>query len=69
MKVDYSVPAIECEGCANSIIRSLSKLSGIKTVETDVETKRVSVEFEEAQTSDVAIRQRLTLAGFPPEAE
>lgn len=69
MKIEYVAPAIHCEGCANSIIKSLSRLSGVQSVETDVATKRVLVEFEEAQTSDAAIRQRLTLAGFPPETD
>ncbi len=69
MKIEYTAPAIHCEGCANSIIKSLSRLSGVQSVETDVDTKRVLVEFEEEQTSDAAIRQRLTLAGFPPETD
>jgi copper chaperone CopZ len=60
-------PAIHCEGCAGSITRSLSKLHGVEAVRVDVETKRVDVDFDEAQTGEAAIRQRLELAGFPAE--
>ena len=69
MTVNYFTPAIHCEGCAASIKRSLGKLKGVETVDVNVETKRVSVEFDDAQTGALAIQERLTMAGFQPEAE
>jgi copper chaperone CopZ len=60
-------PAIHCEGCANAIKRSLGKLPGVQSVNVDVESKRVSVQFESEQVDEVALRQRLALAGYPAE--
>jgi copper chaperone CopZ len=60
-------PAIHCEGCANAIKRSLGKLHGVQAVDVDVDRKRVSVQFENEQVSEAALRERLTLAGYPAE--
>jgi copper chaperone CopZ len=63
----YSAPAIHCEGCANSIQRSLGKLPGIASVNVEVASRRVDVEYDPEQTPEPAIRERLALAGFPAE--
>jgi copper chaperone CopZ len=63
----FIAPAIHCEGCANSIKRSLGKLPGVKDVQVDINVKRVDVLYEDTQTNESALRERLTLAGFPPE--
>ncbi|HLK59481.1 MAG TPA: heavy metal-associated domain-containing protein [Chthonomonadaceae bacterium] len=61
-------PAIECEGCANSIRRSLGKLTGIEHVDVEVAQKSVTVQYDAAQVDEAAVRQRLEQAGFPAEA-
>ena len=61
-------PAIECEGCANAIRRSLGKLSGIESIEVEVEKKNVTVQYDAGQVNEAALRQRLEQAGFPAEA-
>ena len=63
----YNAPAIHCDGCAASITRSLARLSGVRTVEVDVETKQITVDFDERQTSDAALKERLDLVGFPAQ--
>ena len=60
-------PAIQCEGCANAIKRSLGKLQGVQAVNVDVDGKRVSVQYESAEIDEAALRDRLALAGFPAE--
>ena len=60
-------PAIHCDGCANSIKRSLGKLAGVQSAEVHIETKRITIAYDDAQTNETALRERLTLAGFPPE--
>lgn len=61
------VPAIHCDGCANSIKRSLGKLPGVTDVTVDVKTKSVTVQYNEATVKDADIRTRLEAAGFPVE--
>ncbi len=63
------VPAIECAGCANSIVRSLRKLAGVEDVSVDVEAERVSLQFDAAAVSAETIADRLSQIGFPPAPE
>jgi copper chaperone CopZ len=59
------VPAIHCEGCANSIKRSLGKMPGVEQADIDIASKMVSVLYEPSQVTEEAIRTRLEAAGFP----
>ncbi len=60
-------PAIHCDGCANSIKRSLGKLSGIQDVQVDITHKTIRVAYDPAQITEDAVRARLDAAGFPAE--
>jgi copper chaperone CopZ len=62
----FTAPGIHCDGCADSIKRSLGRLPGVQTVEVDVADKRVDVKFDESATDEQSLRQRLEMAGFPP---
>ena len=64
----FITPAIHCDGCADSIKRSLGRLPGVQSVEVDVADKRVDVRYDEGETSNQAIRERLEMAGFPPDS-
>ncbi len=55
---------ITCEGCASAIKRALSKDPGVRNVQVNVDSKRVAVEFDPAQTGEEAIRDRLSRAGY-----
>jgi copper chaperone CopZ len=61
----FNAPAIQCDGCANSIKRSLGKLPGVQAVDVDVADKRVVVKYDDSQTNEQAVRDRLEMAGFP----
>ena len=62
----FNVPDIECEGCANAIKNSLSKVTGISSVNVDVNDKRVTVEHPTSLSAD-EIAGTLTKAGFAPQ--
>ena len=57
--------AIQCEGCANSIQRSLGKMTGVHQVVVDVSSKTIRVEYDPAQVKAGEINERLSQAGFP----
>ena len=61
-------PAIHCEGCANSIKRSLGKMPGVEEVSVDINGKMVRATYDTAQTTEDSIRARLEMAGFPVES-
>jgi copper chaperone CopZ len=60
-----TAPAIECDGCANSIKRSLGRLAGVSAAAVDITSKQVTVTYDPSATSEEAIRARLEAAGFP----
>lgn len=62
-------PDIQCDGCAQSIQRVLEKLPGIQSVQVDVQTKNISVQYDSSATTETAIHTQLTKAGFPPQQE
>ena len=58
---------IHCDACAHSIQRSLGKLPGVQSVQVDLNTQNISVQYDASVTTETAIQERLTKAGFPPE--
>ena len=60
-------PAIHCEGCANSIKRSLGKLPGVREVTVDIHGKNVAVKYDNSLVEAATIRARLEAAGFPTD--
>ncbi len=59
-------PDITCGGCAGSIKNALGKMEGVKNVEVDVNTKMVSIEYDE-QIAREQIEAKLEDIGFPVE--
>lgn len=63
-EVRFHVPEIHCDGCVDTIRKSVTTLSGIELVEADVEARRIRVDYDAAQISPEAIRERIERAGF-----
>lgn len=61
----YNVPGIRCEGCASAIVKALSALEPVATVDVNVTAKAVDVTFDESRIGDEGIRGVLAAAGFP----
>ncbi len=51
----FTVPNIGCDNCVSTIVNELSQKEGVLRVAGDVDTKRVSVEWEEPMTWDVIV--------------
>jgi copper chaperone CopZ len=64
--VTYDVPAINCIHCVHTITTELSELPGVKEVQADLATKKVSIEFE-APASEEKIEALLTEINYPPQ--
>lgn len=61
----YPTPGIKCDGCANTIKGVLCALDGVHEVRVDVDSKRVSVDYDANLITDSQIRGHLSQAGFP----
>ncbi len=63
--LNYSVPAIHCHNCVNTIKMEVGELSGVQSVEATVDTKSVVIEFDEPATEE-QIQSLLTEINYAP---
>ena len=66
MKKEVTIPNIHCHHCEMTIKRELAEIDGVKNVEVDVDSKQVSVTWEDPATWQ-AILDTLSEIGYPPE--
>ncbi|EMA22042.1 heavy metal translocating P-type ATPase [Haloarcula marismortui] len=59
-----SVPEMDCPSCAGKVESSVRELSGIKAVDPQVTTGRLTVEYDETETDVDAIAARVEAAGY-----
>ena len=67
MTAQITSKRIMCGGCAANVTKALSGLAGVKSVNVDVPTKTVTVEFDETTTSVAALRETMATAGYMPD--
>ncbi len=60
------VPNISCGHCVRTIERELQGLSGVASVTADQATRRVTVSWDESETSWEAIRDLLVEIRYAP---
>ncbi len=60
-----TVPNISCGHCVHTIKREIGALAGVKSVDAEQTTKRVTVTWDD-RTSWDAIQQTLVEIGYPP---
>lgn len=61
----FRVEDIHCGGCETAIQKALTRVDGVREVGADAGTNEVSVRYDDSQTSDQEIAERLAAAGFP----
>ncbi|MEJ2752850.1 MAG: heavy-metal-associated domain-containing protein [Candidatus Promineifilaceae bacterium] len=62
----FVVPNISCGHCTSTIELELSDLVGVTGVNADVDSKKVTVSWEEPATWD-SIQSLLTEINYPPQ--
>lgn len=65
--LEVIAPDISCEKCRSNIDSDLGALPGVREVVVDLDTKSVRVDYDEAQTSEEALRAALSEGGYPPQ--
>lgn len=65
MTTSYTVPDIECDGCASSIKKALGPQRGVQSIAVAVDTKTVTVEHDETLISAEDLARSLDDIGFP----
>lgn len=62
----YTVPNISCQHCIHTIESELGKLAGVRQVQADLATKKVSVAFD-APLTEQEIVSLLKEINYAPE--
>ena len=62
----FSVPDMECAGCAASIERSLSAIEGVDEITTSVMTQKVTVYYYPHSVDEASIASAIRKAGYDP---
>ncbi len=66
MQTTYTIPNISCNHCTHTIAMELSEIEGVQQVETDLQTQKVVVTYQEPATEQ-ALRDTLIEINYPPE--
>lgn len=60
-----TAPDISCQHCKATIESGMRKVPGVRDVEVDVDTRHVSLDYDESQTGEDALRDELAELGYP----
>ena len=60
------IPNIKCNHCISTIKRELEEIEGVKTVDSELAEKSITIKWVAPATWDV-IRETLNEIGYPPE--
>jgi copper ion binding protein len=59
-----SIPGMKCQHCVMNIKRTLSMVPGVKSAETDLSAKKVTVVFDPAQVQLGKLIEAVEKAGY-----
>ncbi len=65
METLFFAPDIECDGCAQSIVKTLTRRPGVEQVVVDVSAQTVAVRHDQSQMTPPELAALLDSAGFP----
>jgi copper chaperone len=63
--VTVTAPDISCGHCVATVKNAVGALAGVTSVEADVATKRVEIDFDPSRVSLAQIEAALDEAGYP----
>lgn len=64
MQQTFKVPDVSCGHCKSSIEGALNPLEGVREATVDIETKAVTVEFDEATLGEDKLIDAINGAGY-----
>ncbi len=64
MTLTLHVTGMTCGGCENAVKRAVGRLAGVTSVEASHAARKVTVDFDEAQTNPEAIAAKISGLGY-----
>jgi copper chaperone CopZ len=65
-KKTVQIPNIGCNGCVNTIVSEIGELPGVQAVTGDVDTKKVTIEWNSPTTWDGIVEKLAEIDYAPP---
>lgn len=66
IKKIYEVDGMTCSACSAAVERVTSKLEGVQSSVVNLTTKKLTIEFDEAQVTKEDIFDKIEKAGYQP---
>ena len=66
--ITVTAPDISCGNCVAHIEKDISALDGVQSVKAEVDSKLVTITFDEAELSQEQIATAMDEAGYPIES-
>lgn len=66
--VELTVPDISCEHCAHTVTQALNTVQGVESVNVDVPSKTVRVQFDPQAANVDAMKEALAEEDYPVAA-
>jgi len=60
-----TAPDISCAHCKSTIESGMAKVSGVRSVEVDVDTRSVALDYDPEQTDEDGLRGEMAELGYP----
>jgi copper chaperone len=61
-EITYTVPDMSCAHCKTAVSSELGRVTGVRSVEVDLDTKRVVVHGEDLE--DASLKAAIAAAGY-----
>jgi copper chaperone len=65
MRETFSVPDVHCEHCDRAITQAVGSLEGVDSVSVDLETKNVTVGYDDARIQRERVIAAIEDEGYP----
>jgi copper chaperone len=64
MQQTFNVPEVSCAHCKSSIEGALKPLAGVEDATVDIDSKVVTVDFDDNIVTEVAVVEAIASAGY-----
>lgn len=65
MYSEFFVENIKCFGCRNTVIKEVKKQEMVLTVDVDIDSGKVSLEYDGGEDTLARVKSRLNRKGYP----
>jgi copper chaperone len=62
-----TAPDISCQHCKSTIESGMRDARGVRGVEVDVDTRHVTLDYDESETDESRLRDELSELGYPAD--